>query len=48
MNKITWEFDWVDAFTIKPFGGNGCVVVHDASGVSFQERLALVRDTSLS
>ena len=48
MKKRMWEFDWVDAFTTQPFGGNGCVVVHDASDVSFQERLALVRETSLS
>ena len=43
-----FEFDWVDAFTSRAFGGNGCVVVHDAAGLSIQDRLALVRETSLS
>ncbi len=40
--------DWVDAFTDTPFGGNGCVVVHDAAGVSVEDRLRLVRETSLA
>lgn len=43
-----YDFDWVDAFTIQPFGGNGCVVVHGADAVSVEDRLALVRETSLS
>jgi trans-2,3-dihydro-3-hydroxyanthranilate isomerase len=48
MKKRQLEFDWVDAFSTRPFGGNGCVVVHDASEVSIQDRLALVKETSLS
>ena len=48
MKKRQLEFDWVDAFSTQPFGGNGCVVVHDASEVSIQDRLALVKETSLS
>ena len=43
-----YPFDWVDAFTDQPFGGNGCVVVHGAEGLGTAERLALVRETSLA
>ena len=43
-----YEFDWVDAFTETPFGGNACVVVHGADGMSVEDRLRLVRETSLS
>jgi PhzF family phenazine biosynthesis protein len=41
-------FDWVDAFTETPFGGNGCGVVHDAASVDADTRTALVRETNLS
>jgi len=44
----TYGFDWVDAFTSTPFGGNACVVVHGADALSVYDRLALVRETSLS
>lgn len=44
----TYPFDWIDAFTTRPFSGNGCVVVHDAADLSVEDRLALVRETSLS
>ncbi|MDF1717558.1 MAG: PhzF family phenazine biosynthesis protein [Antarcticimicrobium sp.] len=43
-----YPFDWVDAFTDRPFGGNGCVVVHGADDLNVADRLALVRETSLS
>ena len=43
-----YSFDWVDAFTDMPFGGNGCVVVHDAADLSVKDRMALVLETSLS
>ncbi len=43
-----YAFDWIDAFSDRPFGGNGCVVVHGAADLPVQERLALVRETSLS
>ncbi len=43
-----YSFDWVDAFADRPFGGNGCVVVHDAGDLPVDRRLALVRETSLS
>ncbi len=43
-----YDFDWVDAFTDRAFGGNACVVVHGAAGLSVTDRQALVRETSLS
>jgi len=43
-----YSFDWVDAFTDCAFGGNGCVVVHEAQALSVDQRMALVRETSLS
>lgn len=43
-----YAFDWVDAFTTEAFGGNGCVVVHDAQDISLRDRLRLVRETSLA
>ncbi len=45
---MTYEFDWVDAFTTQPFGGNACAVVHGADGLDVAQRLALVKETSLS
>lgn len=44
----SYDFDWIDAFTEERFGGNGCVVVHDAADVAIDARTALVRETSLS
>ncbi len=43
-----YDFDWVDAFTETPFGGNACVVVHGADELPVGARTALVRETSLS
>ena len=45
---MSYAFDWVDAFSDTVFGGNGCVVVHGADGLSLDDRMALVRETSLS
>ncbi len=45
---MAYESDWVDAFTTEAFGGNACVVVHDADDITLADRLALVRETSLS
>jgi trans-2,3-dihydro-3-hydroxyanthranilate isomerase len=42
------RFDWVDAFTAVPFGGNGCAVFHDAAGVSDEVCMKIVRETSLT
>lgn len=43
-----YAFDWVDAFAETPFGGNPCMVVHDADGLDVARRLALVRETRLN
>ena len=40
-------FDWVDAFTDRPFGGNGCAVVHDAGDLSAETCCRFVKETSL-
>jgi len=45
---MTYKFDWVDAFTDQPMGGNACVVVHGADALPVDARMALVRETSLS
>ncbi|MDG1471998.1 MAG: PhzF family phenazine biosynthesis protein [Ascidiaceihabitans sp.] len=44
---MSFEFDWVDAFTDQAFGGNGCAVVHGGAGLSTQICMAYVRETSL-
>ncbi len=45
---MSWfEFDWVDAFSDKPFGGNGCAVVHGGAHLADDVCLAYVRETSL-
>lgn len=38
---------WVDAFTDRPFGGNGCAVVQDGAHLDEATCLAFVRETSL-
>ena len=40
-----FEFDWVDAFADRAFGGNGCAVVHDGAGLSDETCIAFVRET---
>lgn len=42
-----FDCDWVDAFTDKPFGGNGCAVVHGGASLDEHTCLAFVRETSL-
>ncbi|WP_170478435.1 PhzF family phenazine biosynthesis protein [Ruegeria arenilitoris] len=45
---MSWfDFDWVDAFTDRPFGGNGCAVVHDAAHLPDDVCTSFVRETSL-
>lgn len=39
--------DWVDAFTQRPFGGNGCAVVHGAAHLDAATCMAFTRETSL-
>jgi len=42
-----YEFDWIDAFTDSPMGGNPCAVVHDAAHIPDAQRIAFVRETKL-
>ena len=44
---MSFDFDWVDAFTDQAFGGNGCAVVHGGAGLSVETCTAYVRETSL-
>lgn len=44
---MVFEFDWVDAFSDVPFGGNGCAVVHGGAVLSDAVCMAYVRETSL-
>ncbi|WP_299556002.1 PhzF family phenazine biosynthesis protein [uncultured Tateyamaria sp.] len=44
---MTFNVDWVDAFTDRAFGGNGCAVVHDGAGLDDDICMAFVRETSL-
>lgn len=42
-----FDFDWVDAFSARAFGGNGCAVVHGGAHLSEATCTAYVRETSL-
>lgn len=42
-----FNFDWVDAFSDRPFGGNGCAVVHGGAGLSAETAMAFTRETGL-
>lgn len=44
---MRYPVDWVDAFSDRPFGGNGCAVVHDAAALTSATCMAFVRETSL-
>ncbi len=41
------QFDWVDAFSAAPFGGNGCAVLHDAAHLDDETCMNVVKETSL-
>lgn len=43
-----FDFDWVDAFTDRAFGGNGCAVVHGGAVLDAQTCMAYTRETSLT
>ncbi|KIC18821.1 PhzF family phenazine biosynthesis protein [Leisingera sp. ANG-Vp] len=43
----TFDFDWVDAFSDRAFGGNGCAVVHGGAHLPVEVCTAYVRETSL-
>lgn len=42
-----YDFDWVDAFSARAFGGNGCAVVHGGAELPEAVCTAYVRETSL-
>lgn len=42
-----YDFDWVDAFSDRAFGGNGCAVVHGGAHLPVEVCTAYVRETSL-
>lgn len=42
-----YDFDWVDAFSDRAFGGNGCAVVHGGAHFPVDICTAYVRETSL-
>lgn len=44
---MRFPVDWVDAFTDRPFGGNGCAVVHDGGTLDPDTCLAFTKETSL-
>ncbi|GGH31790.1 phenazine biosynthesis protein PhzF family [Cribrihabitans marinus] len=45
---MAWfEFDWVDAFSARAFGGNGCAVVHGGATLPDRTCMDFVRETSL-
>ncbi|WP_299604285.1 PhzF family phenazine biosynthesis protein [uncultured Tateyamaria sp.] len=44
---MSFDVDWVDAFTDRAFGGNGCAVVHGGAGLDDATCMAFVRETSL-
>lgn len=45
--RRAWPIDWVDAFSDRPFGGNGCAVVHDGGALDPETCRAIVRETGL-
>ncbi len=47
MTKTEYPFDWVDAFTDQPFGGNGCSVVYDQGELSSSVCLSYTKETGL-
>lgn len=44
---MPFDVDWVDAFTDRPFGGNGCAVVHGGARLDDETCKNFVRETSL-
>ena len=42
-----YAVDWIDAFSDRAFGGNGCAVVHDAGALDAETCMQFVRETSL-
>lgn len=44
---MPYGVDWVDAFTARPFAGNGCAVVYEAAHLPVDICTAFVRETGL-
>lgn len=44
---MPYPFDWVDAFSDRLFGGNGCAVVYDADGMDAELCQSIVAETGL-
>ena len=44
---MAFDFDWVDAFSDRPFGGNGCAVVHGGAVLDDATCMAFVAETGL-
>ena len=44
---MSFDVDWVDAFSDRAFGGNGCAVVHGGASLEDSTCTAFVRETSL-
>lgn len=44
---MIFPVDWVDAFSDRAFGGNGCAVVHGGASLDDDTCMAFVRETSL-
>lgn len=44
---VAFEFDWVDAFSDRAFGGNGCAVVHGGAVLDDETCMAFTRETGL-
>ncbi|WP_299368965.1 PhzF family phenazine biosynthesis protein [uncultured Tateyamaria sp.] len=44
---MQYDVDWVDAFSDRAFGGNGCAVVHGGATLDDATCMAFVRETSL-
>ncbi|WP_299293441.1 PhzF family phenazine biosynthesis protein [uncultured Tateyamaria sp.] len=44
---MQFDVDWVDAFSDRAFGGNGCAVVHGGAALDDATCMAFVRETSL-
>jgi PhzF family phenazine biosynthesis protein len=45
---MSYDFDWVDAFTDQPMQGNGCAVVHGGAELAEAACMAFVAETSLT
>jgi len=47
LSDTRYPYDWVDAFAVVPFGGNGCAVVYDEGALPSETCLSFTRETGL-